>query len=292
MNPPLSIRRRRIYLVFFAVVFFVTIPLLILYATGYRLSNALNLVRTGGLYISTPYSGVTVSIGNSIVKETSVFQKNIFVQNLRPRTYDILVTKNGYQTWKKRLMVSPQTVTEGHTFLLPQKPILEEVPAFLTDNSSSGTTTSKVAQGKLTSNPVYSEALALFVGTSTTKSVATTSDYIKTKRKLTVTNTSGVLHAVWGGSGDSTPYYFCSDQTCKNEVVVEAQSKVRSFDFFPGRDDLLVIALSNGVYVIDIDDRSEHNTQYLEVGSGLDFRVQNDETIFIKDGKTIRKVAL
>jgi len=290
MNSPLSIRRRRLYLVFFAIVFVVTIPLLILYATGYRLSNALNLVRTGGLSISVPYSGAQVSIGNSIIKDTSIFQRNIFVQNLRPATYDIRVTKDGLQEWKKRLMVSPQTVTEAHVFLLPQKPVLEEVPTLLVDGNSLEATTTKILQKKSAPNPQYQFVLALF-GT-TTKSITTTSDSLKIKRKLSVTNKDGALHVVWEGNVDSLPYYFCSDQSCKSEIVVRALSKIRYFDFFPGRDDLLVVALPDGIFVLDIDDRSPHNVQFLEVAPGLDFRIQNNETIFIKEGKTLRRVSL
>lgn len=288
MNP-LSIRRRRIYLILSVIVFFVTIPLLILYATGYRLGNALNLVRTGGLSISVPYSGAEVRIGNLPAKQTSLFQKNIFVQNLRPSTYDISVTKEGSQPWKKKLLVSPQTVTEAHAFLLPNEPVLEAVTEFLPGDSAEASTT-KVALSKLKPNPVYVSAQLLF-GTST-QNTATTSDALRTKRKLAITNENGVLHVEWKGNLDSLPYYFCSDQTCKNEVIVRAGSKILSFDFFPGRDDLLVVALSDGIFVIDIDDRSDHNIQRLFVAPNLELRVQNDETIFIKQEKNLFRVSL
>lgn len=285
---PLSLRRRRIYFTFFSVIFILTIPLLILYATGYRLSSALNLIRTGGLHISVPYSGAQVHIGDEIIKETSVFQKNIFIQNLRPGSYEVKVTKDGLQTWSKRLVVFPQTVTEGFSFLIPEQPILEEVPEFLVEKNGGSSTTTKSVQKKPVRNTTYSEDILLF-GTST-KMTATSTDILKTKRKLSVENINGILHVVWQGNQDSTPYYFCINQICKKEVIIRAGSKVKSFDFFPGRDDLLVVALSNGVYVIDIDDRSDHNIQYLMEASNLDFRIKDGETIYIKDGKKLYRV--
>lgn len=285
---PLSLRRRRIYLGFFSFVFILTIPILILYATGYRLSSALNIIRTGGLHISVPYSGAKVHIGDEITKETSVFQKNIFIQNLRPGSYEVKVTKDGMQAWSKRLVVFPQTVTEGFSFLILEKPLLEEIPEFLVDKNNSASTTTKSVQKKPVKNANYSEIILLF-GTST-KSTATSTDILKIKRKLSVENINGILHVLWQGNQDSTPYYFCVNQICKNEVIIKTASKVRTFDFFPGRDDLLVVAISNGIYVVDIDDRSDHNIQYLMEASNLDFRIKDGETIYIKDGKKIYRV--
>jgi hypothetical protein len=154
-------------------------------------------------------------------------------------------------------------------------------------NSESSTTTKNI-QKKPVKNVTYSEAILLF-GTST-KVTATSTDILKTRRKLSVENINGILHVVWQGDQDSTPYYFCINQICKKEVIIKTGSKVRSFDFFPGRDDLLIVALTNGVYVIDIDDRSDHNIQYLMEATNLDFRTKDGETIYVKDGKKLYRV--
>lgn len=281
---PLSLRRRRMYLFIFGIIFCITIPLLILYATGYRLGDALNLVRTGGLHISVPYSGARVLIGDSVLKETSVFQKNIFVQNLRPGSYEVKVEKEGLQSWSKRLIVFPQRVTEGYAFLLPKeiKPI--EIPEFLIEGT--GTSTPKKPQKE---NYEYTNAIALFTRATTT---ATSSDFVKTRRKLSVENIKGTLHATWKGDMDSIPHYFCLNESCKEDIIIEASAKVRTFDFFPGRDDLLVVALPQGVYAIEIDDRSLQNIQTIYEASLLDFRIKDDEIIILEKGKKIFKVSL
>jgi len=286
---PLSIRRRRVYLSFFSLIFIISIPLLILYATGYRIGDALNIVRTGGLYVSVPYSGAQVFIGETIMKETSIFQKNIFVQNLKPGSYDVRVLKDGLQAWSKRLMVFPQTVTEGYAFLFPLKLVLVEIPEFFMDGTEKIATSTMVSKKNFLRNPEYRTALLSFATTST---ASTSEDVLKIKRKLSLENRGGTLYAQWKGGPDSAPHYFCVNQVCKDEIMIKTKSKVRKFDFFPGRDDLVIVALSDGLYVTEIDDRSQQNIQLLVAVPMLDFRVQSDETLLIKEDKKLYTLSI
>jgi len=284
---PLSIKRRRTYLGFFALIFLVCIPILILYATGYRFTDTFKIIKTGGLFIAVPESGAEVIIGDEIIKQTGVFQKNIFVQNLKPGSYEISVKKEGFQSWSKRLLVFPQTVSEAHSFMLPEKVNILEIERYV-PVIINGTTTGAVNKKQETSE--YKTALAVFTATSTTK-LATTSDVIKVNRKLAVTNDKGEVFVEWTGSIESIPYYFCVNQACQDKINVTTKSPVKTFDFFPGRDDILIVALSDGIYVIEIDNRSAQNIQTLMIGEGLDFRIRNDETIFIKQGSNLFTVS-
>lgn len=279
---PLSIKKRRLYLLFFALIFCVAIPLLILYSTGYRLTSALNLIRTGGLYISVPYSGANVFISPATSKQTGLFQKNVFVQNLRQGTYEVRVEKEGYQSWKKQLRVFPQTVTEAYSFLLPLEVETKEIPRF----PSSLSTSTKIVQSKLKENKEYQDIKTLFSATSTSR-IATSSDVLKVKRKLSIKNNNGVLAVSWLGDRESTPHYFCVNDQCKSEIIIREESRIRSFDFFPGRDDLIIITRSDGVFVTEIDDRSERNIQVLFKKVGADFRVKDGDSVYIKDGDTL-----
>ncbi len=273
---PLSVRRRRVYFIFFSIVFILVIPILLLYASGYRLGDALDLIRTGGLFVSTPYSGVNVRIGENLNKETSVFQKNVFVQNLRPGRYEIAVSKEGYNSWSKSLTVFPQRVTEAYPFLIPQEPNFVEIKSSLATNKENGTTTRAF---KAEENPLFTEVVKAF---ATTTKVGTTSDTVKIKRKLSIENRKGTIFAFWNGDKDSIPTYFCVGETCKNIIKVETDSRVRSFDFFPGRDDVLILALADMIAVVEIDDRSSQNMQTLIKGDNLDFRILSGERIVVR----------
>ncbi len=54
------------------------------------------------------------------------------------------------------------------------------------------------------------------------------------------------------------------NRLCRNHIVIDRQGKeIIDFDFFPGTTDLVVLHRSDGVYVVEVDDRSWQNTQPL-----------------------------
>ena len=277
---PLPIKKRRFYLFGFAFLFFVFIPVLILYSTGYRLSG-FRLIQTGGIFLSVPESGAVAIIDSSIVKETGFFLKNIYVKNLKPETHSIKITKDGFQEWYKELMVYPQTVTEAHSFLLPNNPVLVEIQQFIISTSTVGTTTPPKVSTTTVSNTEYKNVTALF-STTTPQNP---------KRKLIIKNTDGVLRVAWSGTEESMPYYFCSPTSCQKEINISLDSKIVSFSFFPGRDDLLVVKTSGGLFAVEIDNRSSQNIQTLAKKENIDFRI-DDGVIYIKEGKKLFFISL
>lgn len=283
---PLSIKKRRFYLIAFALLFLIVIPLLILYATGYRFTDTLNLIRTGGIFVSVPESGSEAYIDNFLVKQSGIFQRNIFIQNLKPGLHDVKVVKNGFQSWSKQLQVFPQTVTEAHSFLLPEELTLVEIPVFMVERASipGATSTAATSSAKLASNiqnPEYKKILTLFATTTSPN----------TKRKLLVKNIEGTLHISWTGSAANAPYYMCAGEICQKEILIKPGLKLISFDFFPGRDDLLIINLADGIYLTEIDNRSPQNIQNIFKGKNLDFRVDGG-VIYVKKDKNLYYASL
>lgn len=270
----------------FVLLFSIIIPVLILYATGYRFTGAMALIRTGGIFVSVPESSAKAYIDGFLAEQSGIFQRNIFVQNLKPGSHEIKVVKDGFQPWAKQLEVLPKTVTEAHSFLLPEEPLLVEIPALIgkTTNRSSATSTATISRIKIdsgTQNPEYTRILALFA--------TTTSPNIK--RKLIVKNNNGVLNVSWTGSIGSAPYYFCVSEICQEDIRITSSSNVLSFEFYPGRDDLLIINLKDGIYVTEIDNRSKQNVQTLLKGKNLNVIVDG-EVIYIKKDKNIYYVSL
>jgi len=279
---PLSKKKRRIYLVVFGTLFLIFIPVLIFYATGYRITSALNLVRTGGLYVSVPYSGSDVFLENDIVKQSGFFSKNVFVQNLSPKMYEVRVEKEGYQTWYKTLGVFPKTVTEGYPFLIKSTPALTLIPEFPTPADILLATSTLIKTATSTKQTgQYKEVKALFAPVSAT-STASTSDFKKIRRNLLVENKKGILQVSWTGDQESIPHYFCEYEKCKTKILIDADATIKTFDFFPGRNDLIIYGTQNGIFVTEIDDRSKQNVNNILIGSGLDFRVKDYDIIFIK----------
>ncbi len=281
---PLSVIKRRVYLGISSILFLLCIPVLILYATGYRFNNALSLIETGGVFVALPYSGTDVYVGGELVKQNGVFQKNAFVQNLRPGKYTVKVEKKNYQTWSKELTVFPQTVTESYPFLFLEKPLFTEVLQFgVLQSTSTATGTKSVTQGKKETSE-YTSIVSLFKS-ALASSTATSTDVLKIRRKLSVENKKGMLHVVWTGDNDALPHYFCENEVCKEEITIRNTNPIISFDFLPGRDDLIIFSTQDGIFVSEIDNRSKQNVDIVKLGKKLDVRVKTNDTVYIKNNK-------
>lgn len=118
----MTLRKRRIIFAISALLFFVLAPLLLLYTVGYRIDNRFKIGRTGGLYVSSPFSGSEIYIKNRLEKKTNIIQSGIFRQNLISGIYQILVTKEGYWPWLKPLNIQEGLVAEARAVLIPQNP--------------------------------------------------------------------------------------------------------------------------------------------------------------------------
>ncbi len=300
MMKPLPRKHRYAYMIIAIIVFVIAAPLLILYASGYRLDKTFNFATTGGVNISAQLSGTEIYVNNELVRTTSIFQKSVFVQNLKPGTYNVSVKKEGYQGWNKTLRVFPETVTDAYSFTLPSTLITKEIPAKIPASGSASASTT--ATTKFVENPDYADVVALFAvpkkiavpasKVATTTKVATSTDIAKEFRKLLVEKVNGSLKVTWMGDIESKPSYFCQSEECKDEIYIKPSSALKRFDFFPGRGDLIIMSLADGIFVSEIDDRSTQNVQKLFDGPNADFRIKDGDKIFIKKDSTYYSVSL
>ncbi len=106
------------------LIFLASSPLVILYASGWRLNfQTLKIERTGGMLLNLNGDGFTVKLNGRVVdSDADRFSKALLIANLLPRHYEVEITKIGYQSWKKQLIVKPALVTETKPIiLLPEK---------------------------------------------------------------------------------------------------------------------------------------------------------------------------
>jgi hypothetical protein len=72
--------------------------------------------------------------------------------------------------------------------------------------------------------------------------------------------------------------------SCRDRIRIDRKwQKVHWFDFFPKSNDLALLLFDEGVYVVEVDDRSWQNTQILYPGKNLSIR-RDEDRIFIRDG--------
>jgi hypothetical protein len=293
-------------------VFVVAVPVLFLYATGYRFERITGLTETGGIYVGAEQPGAEIYINDELVHETGTFRRAFFIQNLNPGTYTIRVSKDGYYSWGKIFNVYAHIVTEAQAFNMPREPILELIPQTFTNQTTTGTSTPVLP------NPVYEEIAATFATTTATSTatslknsallkrsqgivMATSSAVVSSKTATTtkefggmqLTLDGGHVVARWMRTAESAPFYFCiREGECVDEITLNTKGeKPLYFDLFPGNTDLAIVTLHGGVYVSELDNRSEQNIQPLFLAPHADFRII-DGAIYVKADARIYKVKM
>jgi hypothetical protein len=96
-------------------------------------------------------------------------------------------------------------------------------------------------------------------------------------------NESGDVYATWGKQLEPAPFYFCT-ATCTDMLVIDWAEPITRYEFYPNRNDVVIIGTERGVYAVELDARSPRNIQPFKEGAGLSFRVMNDGALVIFDG--------
>ncbi|MBI2024081.1 hypothetical protein HYT00_01700 [Candidatus Giovannonibacteria bacterium] len=117
--------KRKVILWISIAAFIVLMPVVMLYALGYRLDDTWQLRKTGGINITSDITGSEIFLNGQLKKTTNLLQKDVFIDNLAPGKYEIQVLANGYLPWVKKLEVFSQLVTEVRPLLIPSDSNLE-----------------------------------------------------------------------------------------------------------------------------------------------------------------------
>lgn len=117
------------------VIFLITLPSLIFYTTGYRLSfenEETTIVTTGGMYVTTDNLNVDVYLDEEQVERPRLFRSAYYIQNITADQHRIVVQSPEYQTWVKVLPVDSRVVTEASAFNVPTQPQLRPITLYKT----------------------------------------------------------------------------------------------------------------------------------------------------------------
>lgn len=291
---PLSLRKRKFYLFGLILVFILFVPLLIFYAIGYRLDDALSLIKTGGVFIHTERSGSVIYINDEQAKNSSLLNKSVLVQDLRPDEYEVRVERDGYTSWKKTLSVYPEFVTEARVLMIKNdiksEPIIY-LDKLLQASSTYSTTTRDYAKivdffglrEEVVATSSKKDLLVSKVNQVTKKDVATSSkideeisahkydqyseifeikkaDLIDVEffeqRNHVYWIEEGDFSVAWIGRSEDKPFYFCDQDKCEDKIVVDFEEDITNFALLPGRDDAMFFLEGDKLLVTELDERS------------------------------------
>lgn len=159
-----------------------------------------------------------------------------------------------------------------------------------------------------------------FSGATTTASTTAMATTTVVERSTKLYERDGEIYVSWTGRDNDIPYYFCVDhkeasttrklygehvldslmgvvsgipetetqqvtkRVCRDEIRIDRKwQQVTMFTFMPGTTDLVLMQLEDGLYVVEVDDRSWQNTQQLYPHGDIEVVVDSDR-IYIHDG--------
>lgn len=229
--------------------FIVLVPLLVLYAVGYRFdfSDSFNNVRAvGGLYVNQGVADGQIFVNETAVEDARIFRSAAYIQNLEAGLHSIFVESEGLYTWTKQLPVFPHLVTEVDTFHMPVRPqvrlvtewndasgrgvLFEDATTTLFAFASSTTplvVATTTATSSYTINPEYAFVSQRFASSTAEQALlraqavfsfdqapalvpaTTTATSTVARSDMVLYEDGGDVYARWVGSDRNRPYFFC-----------------------------------------------------------------------------------
>jgi len=117
----------------------------------------------------------------------------------------------------------------------------------------------------------------------------------KSDEKIWWNSATNEIFVDWLKDKTEIPYYICENkETCQLPLLLlKSQFPIKNIDFFPGRKDVIIIAVGNGVYALEIDGRSGRLLYPIYKGKEPTFAVLNgEENVYVLDGESLIKISL
>ncbi len=99
----------------------------------------------------------------------------------------------------------------------------------------------------------------------------------------------------WLADKTMIPYYLCDTKPCEstNYLMSNFKFPVKSADFFPGRKDIIIVAVQNGVFALEMDGRGGRIMQPIYKGKDPGFAVFSSvKKIYVLDSGVLLAVNL
>ncbi len=279
---PLSNKKRRLYFYTYLIVFLALLPVVVLFVQGYRLGTGFSMLRVGGIYVGGVDSDVEVYLDGTRQENLKSLKRGFFVESLAPGTYSLSIKKEGYSQWDKIVIVVGEKVVEAYPLLTPLKIEMVNIPKQVESEGgffSSATSTSFV------DNEVFAEVSKLFEQGTTTQSIK--------RQRVTIWSEGASIKYRWEDDFSTVFPALCGYQNCiATSTVYVAKENINRVGFYPERNDVVLFSLSDGVYAVEIDSRSPQKIVQIYSGKNPDFRVEDDEILYIKEGEDIFQVEI
>ena len=182
----------RVFVFLLTVIIVGTVGYLVsLYARGYRFDGkSLKFSPSGLLVANSDPEGASVIVNGELKSATDT------TLSLAPGTYDVEIKKEGFMSWKKRLVIEKEVVTEANSSLFRSVPSLTPVTFYGSANPVASSDFTKIAYAVLPENGDDPSKVGLWV----METLNLPFGFAKEPRRITDGNLN---EATWTWSPDS-----------------------------------------------------------------------------------------
>jgi len=100
---------------------------------------------------------------------------------------------------------------------------------------------------------------------------------------------NGNIHATWARTDEAAPYFFCNTTaTCTPEFLIDWEEPIERYNFYPNRNDVVLVSTNRGLFAIELDNRSQRNIQVVSDTPSLDFRIDTNDVLITFDGTVFK----
>ena len=287
--------KRKILFWLSVLIFLALVPVTILYSLGWRLDDAWNLKRTGGLYVAADISGTEIFMDGELQKRTNLLQSGTFVDNLAPGKYRVAVLHENYLPWTKELKVFSQLVSEARALLVPRstngkvvlKGPFKEIKASFGEGLILLTEVREKRTFVHSYSPLEEKILKSELKQETEEEILRERLDSRESSKIVWDGAAKTLKASWLKE-TPFPYYFPAP-----EETLLAGKEVRNFEYFPKRRDVAIAAFDNGIWTVEFDSRGGRIIQPIYKGKSPYFVLfPGENQLYILDDGILIKASL
>lgn len=227
--------------------------------------------RSGSIDVFVAERGATVFLDQKRVGITNSDDQTITLPRVSPGNHSVLVSLEGYYPWGKTVQVVKKEKIVIRSFSVKT----EILPSY---KKTEFTDSERKTVG------------ALFAATGANKKIG-----LSGEGNVTIERDGGRIVAQWIGEDSALPSFFCDETECNAtvEVINSKTGSIGTFDFFPGREDVVLFALGPSIYALELDKRGTQNFQPIYTGTNPDFAADDESSmLYIRDNGALFGVKL
>lgn len=237
--------------------------LLSLYEKGYRF-DGIRIAKPATVLLSHFPADAELHVGEQEVDQQP--EGGEISLTLKASTQHLIVSKPGFWPWEKEIALPSGVATRFGVFLLREAPEGTPVPE---------------------RDPLRRELEQLFSrATLPTREAPIVSD----DGKASLFVEDGRIVTRWLAE-EEAPQYYCIEDSCEEHAALSFDAELRDLAFLPGRNDVALLAIQNGIFALELDNRGTQNFQPAYRGTRPRF-VLKEGMVYLKDGLAVLSLSL